>query len=538
MVVLQRRLDRSVQQTLRRLLWWLGSLLLLVVLSSLVTSQLLTERLATVYADRVVPLRDLQRISQLLNADLPLTLARERAEPDDAALQQQLLRELLRELDGLWRKYLATYLTEEERVLANNGTAQVHALHQLLEGPAEQLSNLAYATTLRPFNTTLSALLDLQVRVADQELREGRAEGLWASAWGVLLAVLGLILVLAAVRLMRTRVVQPLTVVADSIARLSEGGLQADPDAADLAGDFGEVGDQLRRLRQSMVERHQLLEHEKALGEQLRDTQSELVEAEKLASLGALVAGVAHELNTPIGVAVAVSSGLADKVKRFQQDLTLGPLKRSMLDGLLASITEADQLLARNLARAAELIRSFKQVAVDRSSAQRRPFDLRDTVDELLASLRPVYGREGAELINELPGGLHMDSYPGALGQVLTNLVVNAVIHGLDGRGGVVRIALADRSGDALDLMVEDNGRGMSDAVQARAFEPFFTTRMGQGGTGLGLPIVRNLVVGLLGGRIVLHSAEGQGCRFLLHLPLRAPEGAIRAQEHHASLSA
>jgi len=268
----------------------------------------------------------------------------------------------------------------------------------------------------------------------------------------------------------------------------------------------------------------------------LHRAQDELLRSEKLAALGSLVAGVAHELNTPIGVAVTVSSGLADKVRRFQQDLALGPLKRSMLDGLLASITEADQLLARNLARAAELIRSFKQVAVDRSSAQRRQFDLRETVDELLASLRPAYGRHGTELINELPPGLRMDSYPGALGQVLTNLVVNAVLHGFDGHGGAVRIALADRSEGTLDLMVEDQGRGMSAEVQARAFEPFFTTRLGQGGSGLGLAIVRNLVVGLLGGRIVLHSSEGQGCRFLLHLPLSAPAGA--APEHHASITA
>jgi len=532
MVVLQRSLDRSVQRTLQGLLWWLGALLLLAVASGLLASQLLTRQLATVYADRVVPLRDLQRISQLLNVDVPVTLGG----GADGALQQQLLNELVREQNALWRKYLATYLTAEESALAETAGQQLGALQTLLgaERPPDAASR--YMLQLRPLNTTLSALLDLQVRVADSELNSGRAWGRWASAWGLLLALLGLALMLLAIRLVLTRVLRPLAVVADGIARLSEGELTLSPEAHQLSGDYAEVGDQLRRLRNSVAERQQLLAHEQALGAQLREAQAELVEAEKLASLGALVAGVAHELNTPIGVAVTVSSGLADKVRRFQQDLALGPLKRSMLDGLLASISEADQLLARNLARAAELIRSFKQVAVDRSSAQRRQFDLRETVDELLASLRPAYGRHGTELINELPPGLRMDSYPGALGQVLTNLVVNAVLHGFDGHGGAVRIALADRSEGTLDLMVEDQGRGMSAEVQARAFEPFFTTRLGQGGSGLGLAIVRNLVVGLLGGRIVLHSSEGQGCRFLLHLPLSAPAGA--APEHHASITA
>ena len=134
--------------------------------------------------------------------------------------------------------------------------------------------------------------------------------------------------------------------------------------------------------------------------------------------------------------------------------------------------------------------------------------------------------RNGVELINEVRPGLMMEGYPGALGQVLSNLVINAVVHGLNRRDGKVRITLASSDGDPLELNVIDNGVGMSPAVQERAFEPFFSTRLGQGGSGLGLSIVRNIVVAVLGGQISLRSAPGQGSCFVLELPSVAPDAA------------
>ncbi|MCV2364200.1 hypothetical protein LNV23_12170 [Paucibacter sp. DJ1R-11] len=520
MVVLQRSLDKSVQHTLRLLLLMLASLIVLAVGSTVLATQYLSGRLSTVYDDRLVPLDDLQTMARILSVEVPVLLQDRVPEQQRAALSAQW-----EAVQLLWAKYRITYLTEKEGELARNFEAALPRLYrQVLEVPRLPLA-ADYRSLLAPVLAQLHALTELQLDVAKEELDRARRAAWLATVGGLALAGLGVALVLLAMRIMADNIVRPLGLIATAVAGLARGDSEGSrPELQHMSGDFAEVGEQLRHLRVFMAERQQLLAQEQQGRRRLQEAQDELVESEKLASLGALVAGVAHELNTPLGVAVAVSSGLGDKLRRFEAELAAGPLRRSMLDGLLADLHEATPLMERNLARAAEMVRSFKQVAVDRSGMQRRCFDLAGMVDELLASLRPVYGRQGRELLNALPAGLVLDSYPGALGQVLSNLIANAVLHGLQEGPGRVSLYLLSSGESAVELCISDDGVGMNPEVQARAFDPFFTTRMGQGGSGLGLPIVRNLVMGVLGGRIRLTSSPGAGTRVLLSLPRNAPQ--------------
>ena len=184
-------------------------------------------------------------------------------------------------------------------------------------------------------------------------------------------------------------------------------------------------------------------------------------------------------------------------------------------------------MLERNLQRAAELIGSFKQIAVDQSSYQRRGFELAEVVQEIAVALRPTLRRGGVTLVDDTPPGLRMDSFPGPLGQVLINLVNNAVVHAFEGgAGGRVLIGAEALGGDRVGLWVEDDGRGIAPEHLRQIFDPFFTTQLGQGGSGLGLHIVYTLVTGLLGGRISVQSAPGRGTRFHIELPCRAPATA------------
>lgn len=249
----------------------------------------------------------------------------------------------------------------------------------------------------------------------------------------------------------------------------------------------------------------------------------ELMQSEKLAALGRLVAGVAHELNTPIGNSLLVATGLADATRTLDAELAAG-LRRSELDAYVDQARRSSALLRRNLERAAELIVSFKQVAVDQASAQRRRFALAQLVEEICTTFAPSLRSRTVSVEQQVPAGLMMDSYPGALGQVLTNLIANAVNHGFSESGAGRVLISAHASGDGMVLRVSDDGRGMAPEELARIFEPFYTSKLGQGGSGLGLPIVHSLVADVLGGRISVESEPGRGASFIVALPRVAPK--------------
>lgn len=256
----------------------------------------------------------------------------------------------------------------------------------------------------------------------------------------------------------------------------------------------------------------------------LQRAQQELVQQETLAGLGAMVAGVSHELNTPLGNALIAADTVQARLRDLTQELGSERPRRSQITSCLDQAQRAVGLACGNLQRSVDLVAGFKQVAVDRAGLQRRPFDLRATVHDVVSLLGLSLRHPGTHIDVSLPEGITMDSYPGALGQVLTNLVQNAVLHGLvDREGGQVKVELLARDADRVTLAVSDNGTGIDAEHLPQIFKPFFTTKLGQGGSGLGLHIVHNLVTGPLGGRIDVDSKKGQGTRFVLTLPLMAP---------------
>lgn len=277
-------------------------------------------------------------------------------------------------------------------------------------------------------------------------------------------------------------------------------------------------------------------EEQKVLIARLEQAMSQLVQAEKLAALGSLVAGVAHELNTPLGNSLTVASALNEVVRNFAERFDAGSLSKQALRDFIAQCREAAQLIERNSQRAAALIGNFKQVAVDQTSMRRRKFDLRQALDEVLSTLQPNFRHAKHRLLVEVEQGIELESYPGPIEQIIANLLNNALLHGFEGIDeGTVRIGAECRSPDQIALRFSDDGIGMSEATARRAFDPFFTTKLGKGGSGLGLYIVYNLATVVLGGTISLASSPGQGTRFELLLPRVAPQAPAAEGEDHAA---
>jgi PAS domain S-box-containing protein len=264
----------------------------------------------------------------------------------------------------------------------------------------------------------------------------------------------------------------------------------------------------------------------------LRQAQHDLIQAEKMASLGSLVAGVAHEINTPLGNTLTASSHLYDKVVGLSAMLEENRLKRSDLVAFVSLLTETTRLMVANCQRAAELVQSFKQVAVDQTSGERRRFDLKSYIGEVLLSLRPQLRKTGHRITVECPASLEVDGYPGALSQLLTNFLLNSLMHAYDpGQAGNIAITVGPLENGLVELTYADDGKGIPAALLGRIYDPFFTTRRGTGGSGLGLHIVYNLVTGSLRGQISVQSEPGKGTQFTVRFPLHAPSDTARTSE-------
>lgn len=255
---------------------------------------------------------------------------------------------------------------------------------------------------------------------------------------------------------------------------------------------------------------------------ELRLAQRQLVDAEKMAALGGLVAGVAHEINTPLGISVTAASHLDGETRQLLDLIGRDALKRSDLDRYVGLARESAELILRNLRRADKLVRSFKQVAVDQGSEAPRHLLLAQYLDDILTSLRPVLKRSSHRVVVDCPADLGFVAQPGAIYQIITNLLMNSLTHAFaPGDVGEMRIEAA-RHGDSVQIVYSDNGRGMSEEARTRIFEPFFTTKRGQGGSGLGMHIVFNLVSQVLGGTIECDSAPGQGVYFGIRIPVQS----------------
>lgn len=254
--------------------------------------------------------------------------------------------------------------------------------------------------------------------------------------------------------------------------------------------------------------------------------QEALARSEARATLGTLIASVSHEMGTPMGNSLMTASTLVDQARQFQTQLDAGALRKSNLEQFVEQVREGNALLVRNLERAVALLKSFRQVAADQASEQRRSFDVRQVLDEVMLTLAPSLKRQAHTVELEVPEDIRMDSYPGPLGQVVINLVNNAYLHAFEGiEHGVVQLRVHANEGH-ITLTCSDNGRGIAPDILEKMFQPFFSTRIGSGGTGLGMSIVDNLVKATLGGTLEVHSALGQGTTITITLPRVAPEPA------------
>ena len=258
---------------------------------------------------------------------------------------------------------------------------------------------------------------------------------------------------------------------------------------------------------------------EKALNK-LKKAQQQIILREKMAGLGNLVAGIAHEINTPVGNAFTASSTLAEDSATTGEAYNAGTLTRSDLEGFLATTAESTRIIQTNLNRASELIRSFKLVSADQTSEESRRFAVAPYIQDVITSLRPRLKRRKVSVIPRIDESLEVVSVPGLISQVVTNLIVNALDHafGPEDKGEIVLEGNAEE--DGWSLVVSDDGRGIPKDIQSQVFDPFFTTARGSGGTGLGLHIVYTTVTNNLGGQIVVDSQEGEGTRFGMWFPM------------------
>jgi signal transduction histidine kinase len=265
----------------------------------------------------------------------------------------------------------------------------------------------------------------------------------------------------------------------------------------------------------------------------LSEAGNSIARADKLASLGGMVAGVAHELNTPLGNARLALSSLCESIDSFRPKIAGPSLSKNALLRFFDDAGALSKLALGANTKAADLVASFKSVSVDQASQRRRHFFVHEVVHDMLATLGPSRKGTPWEVESLVPEGIAMDSFPGPLGQVVANLVENALLHGLSGREfGRVEIGACRHDG-FVELWVQDDGRGMDEDTRARAFDPFFTTRQGLGGSGLGLTVSHNLVATVLGGTLSCESEPGRGTKFTAKIPsiaANAPPSSTEAR--------
>lgn len=377
----------------------------------------------------------------------------------------------------------------------------------------------------------------LILEMSDSSIRIELTQKLWQQ----LIVVISQLLVSLSLIIwfLTKRVTRPLEVLGQQAQQIASGQLEI-PIESQQADEIGLLARQFEQARQSLrqsfsdltdlnekleqrvlLRTSQLEESNLALQQnitELNRTRDEVVRSEKFAALGSLVAGVAHELNTPIGNALTVSSSLHAQAKDFTTRMQQG-IRKSELEELIADQMDGTELIQRNIHRAAELISSFKQVAVDQSSDRRRQFDLLELCQEILQTMQHRLRQSHVSVKVDMLSGIAFDSYPGPLGQVLLNLINNSLLHAFGPEGGEIDLMAHKCSEGEVLLVFSDNGKGIPEADLSRIFDPFFTTKLGQGGSGLGLPIVFRLVHSVLGGRIQVQSTVGVGTRFELSLP-------------------
>jgi len=292
--------------------------------------------------------------------------------------------------------------------------------------------------------------------------------------------------------------------------------MDAEHEYRNLAANLEEtVSQRTLALKESNGELIQTLE-------KLHQFQRQMVENEKMASLGDMVAGVAHEVNTPIGLGVTASTMMLDRLAKLKSDFETKTLKASSLEKFIGESEENLNIIYRNLNRSAELISSFKQVAVDQSSEEDRVFSFTQLMDEVVLSLKPRLKSYNHKIEVDCDSSLHIESKAGPINQIMINLIMNSVIHAFENiDAGTIKVTAHINDSSVFHIEYEDNGQGIPENLSKRIFDPFVTTKRGQGGSGLGMHLVYNLVTQALNGSINLTTEEGQGVHFSIEFPVR-----------------
>ncbi|MDM8521869.1 response regulator [Desulfococcaceae bacterium HSG8] len=399
------------------------------------------------------------------------------------------------EVDGLEVLRRAGELSPETPLIVVSGTGvigdAVDALHKgawnYLLKPIEDFSVLMHAVT----NALEKARLKLENRKYQQQLEymvADRTEELKQANDHLRIELNE-----------RKRVEEELRLRTDELSEANEELIHHKDHLEDL------VNERTKELKESL--------------ESLKRTQDYLIQSEKMAALGGLVAGVAHEINTPVGIGVTAASHLEDKTRKFTKVYKTGNLSRRDFESYINVAMESSKMILSNMNRAADLIQSFKQVAVDQSSEELRRFRIKKYVYEILASLHPKFKKTRYEIKVKCPDDFAINSFPGAFSQILTNLLINSLKHGFEGVDeGTISIEILKKA-ENVKMSYQDSGRGISEENISKIFDPFFTTKRGQGGSGLGMHIVYNLITQTLGGTIHCSSVVGEGTQFELGFP-------------------
>ncbi|MEJ1159793.1 HAMP domain-containing sensor histidine kinase [Prosthecomicrobium sp. N25] len=443
--------------------------------------------------------RDVETVSAILaeSGELASTVA---ALPISPLIQTEMI-----EAIDQWRQRLTTTrdgLQEQNRILARMDA------------------------TARLMTSSADALNDSFARNADAIDRFVRTVLILGTVLGLLVGILTALAVARSI----TRPLQRLRDQMRELAANPSGGLIAESVRRDELGSMARAANffvtELGRRERDLIAAK---ERADAALVELQAAQTSLIQAEKLASLGQLVAGVAHEINTPVGIALTTSTALDGEVRKLKEGADTGRLFRSDLTRAVDRLTEGSRLLFANLHRAAELVHSFKQVAADQASGERRSFEMHEWLKEVLTSLSPVLRKAGHRVVIECPEGLVLDSYPGSLAQVVTNLITNARDHAYpDGRNGTMTIRVTEPRKGWIRIDFADDGVGIEPEHVGKVFDPFYTTGRDRGRTGLGLHIVHNIVTATLQGQIQITSRPGQGARFVIDFPAETAAEPMR----------
>jgi len=454
------------------------------------------------------------------------------------------IREVMQQYKTDDLQYYAIYNSAHDQ-MASAGSALIANKLTTTHDPLNLLSLIDQSTyfmhmPIKVFDRTVGYLdLELDITFITQAIATARQQGLGIALSEILLSAL----LLSIIGIALTRHLKDLTSAAHSMA---EGDLsvrikvESRDEIGEAATTFNRMADsisenqaslkqseqQIRQLNEELEQRvtqrtEQLQQANKQLSEsleQLNQTQEQLIQSEKIAALGVLVAGIAHEINTPIGLGVTTATHLEDKVNEFEKLYMQGDLTRDEFESFQQLTVKSSQIITSNLKRAADLIRSFKQVAVDQISEDRREFNVSKYTQEVINNLHPKLKNSLHIIEINCEDSLVFHSYPGAFSQIITNLIVNSLIHGFDEiKNGKIEINISKQQ-NYLHILYKDNGKGMNKQNLKKIFDPFFTTKRGKGGSGLGMHIIYNLVSQTFSGDIKCESTPGNGMVFEIKL--------------------